>query len=418
MTRPTARNKATDDLRSRAERLADSAPAEANESAPPADDVAAVMHELRVHQIELEMQNEELRRAQCELEISRARYQDLYEFAPVGYLSLDEDGLIVEANLTAASQLGVDRGSLIKVPFSAFVLPQDGDLFHKFRRRRIQDTDAGPYSCELRVKIRESDQLWVQLEATRARDAQGALGIRIVISDIDRRMAAETEREGDAEKLRASASRLETLLGQREEDLQTISRTLSSVIDVVAQVVETRDPYTAGHQRRVAELSTAIAADMGMARAEVEEIRVAALMHDVGKMSIPAEILSKPGSLSKIEFDLIKLHSEAGFLIIDSARLDGQVAEIIFQHHERCDGSGYPRGLSAKDLLPASKVLMVADVVEAMVSHRPYRPELGVDVALAEISKGAGRLFDVDVAASCNNVFLRDGFEFSEIAAG
>jgi PAS domain S-box-containing protein/putative nucleotidyltransferase with HDIG domain len=199
----------------------------------------------------------------------------------------------------------------------------------------------------------------------------------------------------------------------RTHDLERLTRALWSTVEIVGQVVETRDPYTAGHQRRVSELSVRIAEQMGMAGSEVGDIRTAALLHDVGKMAIPAEILSKPGDLSPVEFELIKSHSETGRQIIASADMEGPTAEIIHQHHERCDGSGYPRGLRADQLLPAAKVIMVADVVEAMMSHRPYRPALGQDLALAEIEAGAGTLYDPGVYRACAAVFLEHGFEFS-----
>jgi HD-GYP domain-containing protein (c-di-GMP phosphodiesterase class II) len=153
---------------------------------------------------------------------------------------------------------------------------------------------------------------------------------------------------------------------------------------------------------------------MGMSDEEVDEIRTVGLLHDLGKMSIPAEILSKPGRLSRIELELIKGHSEAGYTIISGAHLEGAVAEVVHQHHERCDGSGYPRGLTGDELLPGAKVVAVADVVEAMMSHRPYRPGLGLEAALAEIDEGGGSRYDIEVAKACSDVFRVDGFEFAE----
>ena len=189
---------------------------------------------------------------------------------------------------------------------------------------------------------------------------------------------------------------------------------VNAVIDVVDNVSEMRDPYTAGHQRRVAELAAAIAREMGMSEGEIADIHVAGLMHDIGKMSIPAEIPSKPTALSAIEFNLIKGHVQAGYSIISSAQMHDPIAELVYQHHERCDGSGYPRGLTADQLLMGSKVLMVADVVEAMMSHRPYRASLGQDAALAEIEQGTGRLYDSAVADSCLRIFREQGFSLSE----
>ena len=235
---------------------------------------------------------------------------------------------------------------------------------------------------------------------------EGEPSIHVVMRDITERKVAEAA-------LEQRELRLEELLDERERNLEIVSRTLNSVIDVISQVVEMRDPYTAGHERRVAELATRIAEKLGMSPAEVEEIRVAALMHDVGKVSIPAEILSKPGRLSSAEFALIKGHSESGYRIIESANMEGTAAEIVYEHHERCDGSGYPRGLTAEQLHPGSKVLMVADTVEAMVSHRPYRAGLTIEAALAEIREGAGTKYDSQVCDACVSLFEDDGFEFS-----
>jgi PAS domain S-box-containing protein/putative nucleotidyltransferase with HDIG domain len=201
-----------------------------------------------------------------------------------------------------------------------------------------------------------------------------------------------------------------TDITQRKE-LEAVQREMvTSVIDVLGSVSEMRDPYTAGHQRRVAQIASEIAREMGMSDQDITEIRMAGLMHDVGKMAIPAEILAKPTALSEMEYALIKAHSEAGYNIIRSAHMQGPIAEFVCQHHERCDGSGYPSGLTGDQLLVGSKVLMVADVVEAMMSHRPYRAALGQEAALAEIERGAGTLYDVDVADACLRVFRERGF--------
>lgn len=200
----------------------------------------------------------------------------------------------------------------------------------------------------------------------------------------------------------------------RKRMQQELLDTLTSVTDVIGTLSEMRDPYTAGHQRRVAELSVEIARDLGMEHQDIQNLRTAALLHDVGKMSIPPEILTKPGALSPLEFSLVKAHPESGFRIITSARVPGPIAEMVYQHHERVDGSGYPRGLQGSDLLDGSKVLMVADVVEAMASHRPYRPALGLDAAVAEIEAGAGTLFDPRVVESCVRVVRNPGLALWE----
>jgi PAS domain S-box-containing protein/putative nucleotidyltransferase with HDIG domain len=198
------------------------------------------------------------------------------------------------------------------------------------------------------------------------------------------------------------------------EQAARIERTLTSVIDIASDIVELRDPYTAGHQRRVSELAVRVAEKLGTSGHEIDDIRVAGLLHDIGKAGIPVEILSKPGVLSAIELVLIQSHAEAGYRLAVSANMAEPIAQMIYQHHERCDGSGYPRGLTADQMLLGAKVLAVADVVEAMMSHRPYRPALGIKAALAEIERGTGTLYDAWVAEACVRLFGEDGFEFSK----
>ena len=181
----------------------------------------------------------------------------------------------------------------------------------------------------------------------------------------------------------------------------------------MSQVVETRDPYTAGHERRVSELATAIARDMGIDGDDLTAVRLAALIHDIGKIGVPAEILAKPGRLSDIEFSLIKMHPKTGFDILAAVDFGLPVAETVLQHHERLDGSGYPRGLKGEDILPGARVLAVADVVEAMSSHRPYRAELGIEAALAEIREHAGVKYDAAVVAACVRLVEGQDFQFT-----
>ncbi len=193
---------------------------------------------------------------------------------------------------------------------------------------------------------------------------------------------------------------------------EQLRRTLEGAVLAMSQVVETRDPYTAGHERRVSELATAIGREMGLGADVLEGLRLAALIHDVGKISVPAEILAKPGRLSVIEFNLIKQHPQAGYDVLASIDFGRPVAEIVLQHHERLDGSGYPRGLSGEELLQEARILSVADVVEAMSSHRPYRPALGMKAALDEVRDGAGSRYDGEVTAACVEVVEERGFEF------
>ena len=197
-----------------------------------------------------------------------------------------------------------------------------------------------------------------------------------------------------------------------EENVRSLEHTVSGVIQAMIKVVEVRDPYTAGHQQRVAELATAIAAELKLEPPQVRCVRMAAMIHDIGKTYIPAEILSKPGELSPIEIEMIKTHPRFGHDIIQSIEFPGPIARIILQHHERLDGSGYPGGLRGGEILLEAKILMVADVVEAMASHRPYRSGHGVPKALQEITLMRGRYYDPDVVDACLALFKEKNFEF------
>ncbi|WP_126148188.1 HD domain-containing phosphohydrolase [Synechococcus elongatus] len=178
-------------------------------------------------------------------------------------------------------------------------------------------------------------------------------------------------------------------------------RLLDQTIQAIVQMVELRDPYTQGHENQVAQLAQAIARQLGLDENCIRGIHVAGLLHDVGKIRVPAEILSKPGCLDPIEYELIKLHPQACYDILKSIQFPWPVAEIAMQHHERLDGSGYPRQLRGKQILLAARIIAVADVIDAMISHRPYRPGLGLGVAIAEIKNNSGRLYDPRVVEAC-----------------
>jgi PAS domain S-box-containing protein/putative nucleotidyltransferase with HDIG domain len=198
---------------------------------------------------------------------------------------------------------------------------------------------------------------------------------------------------------------------QLRQTLESLEKALGATIQVMVSAVESRDPYTAGHQLRSANLSQAIATEMGLPQDRIDGIRMAGSIHDIGKLSIPAEILSKPTKLTNIEFSLIKEHSKQGYEILKSVEFPWPLAEIVYQHHERADGSGYPRNLKGDDILMEARILAVSDVVEAMASHRPYRPALGLNEALAEIENNKGTLYDVDAVDACLRLFREKGYQ-------
>jgi putative nucleotidyltransferase with HDIG domain/PAS domain S-box-containing protein len=191
-----------------------------------------------------------------------------------------------------------------------------------------------------------------------------------------------------------------------------LQKTLTETVEAISTICEMRDPYTAGHQVRVTALACAIASEMGMSEKQVNDIRIGGILHDIGKIYVPAEILSKPGRLTETEFMIIKSHSQIGYDIVKKIEFPCSVADMILQHHERLDGSGYPGKLKGKEIIMEAKILAVADVVEAMSSHRPYRPALGIEKALEEIAKNKGVLYDEKVVDACFKLFAEKQFKF------
>ena len=198
---------------------------------------------------------------------------------------------------------------------------------------------------------------------------------------------------------------------QLRQTLESLRKAVNTTIQVMVSAIEARDPYTAGHQIRSANLARAIATEMGLPKEKIDGIRMAGSIHDIGTLSIPSEILTKPTKLTNLEFSLIKEHSQKGFEILKDVESPWPLAQIVYQHHERMDGSGYPRQLKGKDIIIEARILAVADVVEAMASHRPYRPSLGLNSALAEIENNKGTIYDTDAVDACLKLFREKGFQ-------
>ena len=192
-----------------------------------------------------------------------------------------------------------------------------------------------------------------------------------------------------------------------------LRKAMEQTVYAMALAVETKDPYTAGHQRQVANLACTIAQEMGISREQTHGIRMAGIIHDIGKMYVPSEILNKPGRLTEIEFNLIKAHPQTGYNILKTIEFPWPIAKIVFQHHERMDGSGYPSGVTGEDIILEARILAVADVFEAIASHRPYRPALGIDKALEEISQNRGSHYDPAIVDACLRLFNEKGFKLS-----
>ena len=238
------------------------------------------------------------------------------------------------------------------------------------------------------------EEKWIHFTSAVVRDRRGnRIGAVETMTDVSALKKAEEELKLTVEKLRKATA---------------------GIIRAIERVVDARDPYTAGHQHRVARLAEAIALEMGLPSDTVEAIHVAASIHDLGKIYVPAEILSKPGLLSDIEREIIRTHAQVGFDILETIDVPWPVAEIVLQHHERLDGSGYPRGLKGGEIRIEARIVGLADVVESMGSHRPFRPTLGMDRALAEIRQNRGVLYDPDVVDACLALIEGKRFTFEE----
>jgi PAS domain S-box-containing protein/putative nucleotidyltransferase with HDIG domain len=360
---------------------------------------AALVRKLEAKMQQLEGANRELERdvvarqmVEDALRQSEGQLRTLIDTLPDLVWLKDPEGVYLSCNRRFERFFGAAEKDIVGKTDYDFI---DKDLADAFRQHDKAALAAkGPTANEEAIVFAEDghreilETIKMPVQASDGR----LIGVLGVSRDITKRRVAEEEVRHTAKQLR---------------------RTVEGAVLAMSRVVETRDPYTAGHERRVAELATAIAADLGMEGEELTALRLGALIHDIGKIGVPAEILAKPGRLSEVEFSLIKQHPAAGFDILGAIDFGRPVAEMVRQHHERLDGSGYPRGLKGKDILPEARILAVADVVEAMSSHRPYRAELGMEAALAEVREHAGITFDVDVVEVCVRLVEEQGFQFT-----
>ena len=195
-----------------------------------------------------------------------------------------------------------------------------------------------------------------------------------------------------------------------EQNSEVLLKMFNGTVEAIAALYEKRDPYTAGHQRRVAQLACAIARKMGLSEDQIYGIHITGVVHDIGKIAVPGDILSKTGKLSSEEFNIVKTHPQVAYEVLRNLEFPWPVAETILQHHERLDGSGYPNGISGEAIILEARILCVADVVESMLSHRPYRPALGKKKALDEILNNKGILYDPAVADACSRLSSNGGF--------
>lgn len=262
------------------------------------------------------------------------------------------------------------------------------DLASVMRAATALRVDGPSKSNEYRLRRPDGNEVWIE-DSVRLVSLKGEhepvyLGVMIDITELKR----------------ANEKLLEGVLG---------------IMDTIGYMVELQDPYTAGHESRVGDLGARIALELGLDEEVQEGVRMAGAVHDVGKVKVPAEILTKPTSLTAAEFALVKEHPQYGYEVLRRVEFPWPVAEVAYQHHERIDGSGYPRGLKGDKIIIEAKIIAVADVLEAMSTHRPYRPELGLDWALSEIENNLGTLYDPDVGEACLQLFRQKGYELPPV---
>jgi PAS domain S-box-containing protein/putative nucleotidyltransferase with HDIG domain len=295
-----------------------------------------------------------------------------------GVIATDKDGLITYMNPLAEKLTGWSQEDVLKKP-----------LIEIYNSAEIQNDSN---EREIILSAKDGTQFPIEVTATSLNGSQrNSSGQVLVFRDISVRK--QTERE-------------------LKESWERLHEALEGTIQAMALTIEIRDPYTAGHQRRVSRLSCAVAREIGLPEDQIEGLRVAGDIHDIGKIYVPAEILSKPGQITAIEYGIIKTHPQVGFDILKTIKFPWPVATIVLQHHERLDGSGYPLGLSGEAILKEARILSVADIVEAMSSHRPYRPAQGIEKALGEIVQNKGIFYDSEVVDACVKLFQEGQFKF------
>jgi PAS domain S-box-containing protein len=331
----------------------------------------------------------ERKKIEEDLRQSEQRYRSILDEMEDAYFEVDLAGNYTFLNDACCRHLGYPREELIGTTFRGQMAKEDIGMIYDTCAKILRTGKPEKISS---YKILRKDKItgYTKMTVFPLKNQQGEIiGLRGVGQDVTESKRAEEERKQSFDRLR---------------------KALGATVQSISTIVEMKDPYTAGHQQRVSDLSRSIATEMGLSADRRDFIRTASAIHDIGKISIPAEILSKPTKLTDMEFNLIKTHSQSGHDILKDIEFPWPVADVVLQHHERMDGSGYPQGLKGDDILLEARIMAVADVVEAIGSHRPYRPSLGIDFALDEISRNKGILYDADVVDACLKLFQEKGY--------
>jgi PAS domain S-box-containing protein len=327
----------------------------------------------------------ERKQAEDALRKSEARFRSYFELPLIGIAITSPEKGWLEGNSRLSDILGYSWQELKDMTWSELTHPEDLAVdVEQFNRVLAGEIDS--YVIDKRFIRKDGRVIWTSLAAGCVRKQDGTADYFVALFED---------------------------ITERKESIKKLRRSLEATVQAIAVTVETRDPYTAGHQRRVADLAQAIAVEMNLSSDQIDGMRMAGIIHDLGKLSVPAEILSRPTKLTDIEFALIKTHPQSGYDILKDMDFPWPIARMVLEHHERMNGSGYPNRLTGDKLLIESRILMVADVVEAMASHRPYRPALGLDAALNEIEKNRGIIYDTAVADACLRLFKEKNYQLA-----
>ncbi len=343
--------------------------------------------EVKNRQKQTESQREAVLEA---LRQSEEKYRSILETIQEGYFEVDFAGNFTFFNDSLCRNLGYSKEELMGMNNRQYTDKEySKKLFQAFNK--VYNTGEPTEGFDWQIIRKDGTKRYVESSVSLQKDSSGKpTGFRGIARDV-------TERKQAEEKLLLT--------------LESLRKAFGTIIKVMVSAVEMRDPYTSGHQIRSADLARAIATEMGLPQDKINGIRLAGSIHDIGKLSIPAEILSKPSKLTNIEFSLIKEHSRVGYEMLKDVESPWPLAQIVYQHHERIDGSGYPKNLKGDEIIIEASIMAVADVVEAMASHRPYRPALGIKAALEEIKKNKGILYDEAVADTCLRLFLEKNYQ-------
>jgi PAS domain S-box-containing protein len=332
----------------------------------------------------------ERKKAEEALRISEQQLRFVTDHITDVVWSMDLEGNFTFVTPSAERMIGYTVEEMLSLNFRQIVTPESHKMGMDLISKRLSMAKREPIIIEMEQICKDGSKKWCEVTAVLSVDQdKRPAGIIGVTRDITKRKEAEQALQKSYQKLR---------------------ETLIMTVNTLASTIEMRDPYTAGHQRRVTIIACAMAEEIGLTEEQFDGLRLAGMIHDIGKISVPVEILNKPGRISENEFNIIKIHPQAGYNLLKEIDFPWPVAPIVLQHHERLDGSGYPQGLKNGEIMLEAKVLAVADVVEAMASHRPYRPALGIEAALEEITKKRKILYDPEAVDACTRLFTEKGF--------